>query len=62
MARGEPLTGAAEPGLDLVGDEQRPVGPASFRDRRQEARRRNDEPTLALDRLDDHAPTLLAPT
>ncbi len=51
---GEPVAGAAEPGLDLVGDEQDAVGPAPLGDLGQEAGRRDDEAALALDRLDEH--------
>ena len=51
---GEPVAGAAEPGLDLVGDEDDAVLAAPVGHPGQEARRRHDEAALALDRLDDH--------
>ena len=49
----EQVAGAGEAGLHLVGDEDDAVGAAPLGERRQEARRRDDEPALALDRLDD---------
>ena len=55
VVAGEPVAGAAEAGLDLVGDEQDPVGRAPLGDGREEAGCRDDEPALALDRLDQDA-------
>ena len=52
---GEPVAGAREAGLDLVGDEHCAVVGAPPGQRRQESRSRYDEPALALDRLDHHA-------
>ena len=52
---GEPVAGAAEAGLDLVGDEHHVVARAPLRQGRQEAARGHDEPALALDRLDHDA-------
>ncbi len=50
---GEPVAGAAETGLDLVGDEDDAVGAAECGQPWQEAIRRDDEPALALHWLDD---------
>ena len=50
---GEPVAGAAEPGLHLVGDEQDALLGAPVGDLLHEARRGHDEPALALDRLED---------
>ena len=49
---GEPGAGAAEAGLDLVGDEQDAVLAAELDERRQVARAGDDEAALALDGLD----------
>ena len=54
-SRGEPVAGAAEAGLDLVGDEDDPVLAAPGRQGGQEAAGRDHEAALALDRLDHHA-------
>ena len=50
-----PRTQAAEPGLDLVQYEQRPVRPAQPFDLGQVAGRRDDHAGFPLYRLDDHA-------
>src|SRR4029079_8753197 len=50
---GEPIAGAAGPGLDLVGNEHDAVFRAPRRELRQEPGRRHDEPAFTLDRLDD---------
>ena len=55
MVDGEPLAGAGESGLDLIGDEDDVVVAAPLRNRRQEPFRGDDEASLALNRLDDHA-------
>ena len=52
---GEPRAGAAEPGLDLVGDEHDAVVRRPGGEGRQEAGRRLDEAALAEDRLDHDA-------
>ena len=49
----EQLTGPAEPGLDLVGDEEDPVLAGDLAEARQEPRRRDDVAALTDDRLDD---------
>ena len=51
---GEPVTGAAQAALDLVGDQHDAVSGAELREPGQEPVRRDDEPALALDRLDQH--------
>src|SRR5258707_1668059 len=53
MLAGEPVTGAAESGLDLVRDEDDAVLPAVLGQPGQEAVRRHDEAALTQDRLDD---------
>src|SRR5674536_285828 len=58
--QGEPRAGAGKAGLDLVGDEDDPVGPTVFGELRQEARPRNDETALTLDRLDHHGSDVAA--
>ena len=50
----EPRAGAAEPGVDLVGDQQPALGVAQAAQRREEARGRHALAAAALDRLDDH--------
>ena len=50
---GEPLAGAAEAGLDLVGDEDDAVVSAHHAASAAGSPRRLDEPALARDRLDD---------
>ena len=54
MIAGEPVAGPAEPGLDLIGDQQDAVRGAELGQARQEPFGRNNETTLALDRLDQH--------
>jgi DNA-binding CsgD family transcriptional regulator len=54
VVAGEPVARPAEPGLDLIRDQQDPVVGAERRQPRQEPVRRHDEPALTLDRLDDH--------
>jgi hypothetical protein len=56
---GEPVAGATEAGLDLVGDEHHAVLLRPGGERGQEPRRRYDEAALALDRLDDQAGEVL---
>ncbi len=57
----EPPAGTAHPRLDLVGDEHDAVRRGELGEPGDEARRRHDEPTLALDRLDqDRGDVLLA--
>src|SRR4029078_12814544 len=52
MLAREKFSGASEPGLDLVGDEQCLVAAAKLR-RALKVAVRGKDPTLALDRLDD---------
>ena len=49
----EEIAGAADAGLDLVGDEEDPVGIAKFPHRFDEALRRGDDSRFALDGLQD---------
>ena len=51
---GERVAGAAQAGLDLVGDHQDAVRGAELPEPGQVARRRHDHPGLALDRLEQH--------
>ena len=53
MLDGEELAGAAETGLDLVGDEHDSVAVAELTELAHEVDRRGDEAALAEDRLDD---------
>jgi len=50
---GEPLAGAGQAGLDLVGHEKDAVGVAQAAQLQHELGRRRVEAALALDRLDD---------
>ena len=52
MLDGEELAGAAQPGLDLIGDEQRPVLAAQRLNAGEVVLARQVD-ALALDRLDD---------
>src|SRR5258708_35273009 len=54
MLAREELSGASDAGLDLVGDEQRPVAPAQILRAFQITRVGKDD-ALALDRLDDES-------
>ncbi len=54
VVAGEPVTGAAEAALNLVGDEHSAVVAAPLRKPWQKAVRWHDEATLALNRFDDH--------
>ena len=56
---GEPVAGATEAALDLVGDEDDAVGRGPLRQRRQESVGRHDEAALALDRLDEQSGDVL---
>ncbi len=53
MIGSEQAAGAAEPGLDLVGDEEDVVARADLADPPQVPLGRDDHAALALDRLDD---------
>jgi len=57
---GEQLSGAPEPGLDLVDHQQRPVPRGDLAQPRQVVGRRDDDAALALDRLDQHGDGALA--
>ncbi len=61
MVDGEHLPGAGESGLHLVGDQHDVVAAAPVGQRGEEAGRRDDEPALALDRLDHQRGEVLDP-
>src|SRR5690606_32239394 len=54
VVTGEGVPGAAQPGLDLVGDEEDPAPRAQLAYRGQVAVGRYDHAVLALDRLQEH--------
>ncbi|CAH0327772.1 hypothetical protein SRABI128_06447 [Microbacterium sp. Bi128] len=60
VVHGEPFTGAAEAGLDLIGDEHDALVLGPVRQRGQEPVGGDNEAALALDRFDDDRGNLLA--